>query len=124
MKRFTRMLPKVSIDSGLGQVVLNLMLNAIQAIESNGTIFLHLENQNDIVVFRIRDTGPGIPEGIRDEVFEPFFTTKPSSGTGLGLGIVKRLVNLYGGQITIESTIGQGTRAEITFPGVENESIQ
>ena len=112
----------------LTSIFTNLILNAKEALVEDktfeGKIYISIEKNNSTFIVRVNDNGPGIPDDLKNDIFEPFFTTKPSSGTGLGLGIVKRLVNLYGGQITIESTIGQGPRAEITFPGVENESIQ
>lgn len=64
----------------------------------------------------VRDNGPGIPEKHLHEIFEPFFSTKPTTGTGLGLGVVKRLVQLYGGRVEVESKVGEGTRFSVTLP--------
>jgi len=65
---------------------------------------------------KVQDFGPGIPADHANEIFDPFFSTKPTSGTGLGLGIVKRLVQLYEGQIVVESKEGEGTTFTITLP--------
>jgi len=103
----------------------NLILNARDALEEYET-----ENQKTIKVevgredtdagshFRISvsDNGPGIPEDHLNEIFEPFFSTKPTSGTGLGLGIVKRLVHLYGGEIGVESRMNEGTILIVILP--------
>ena len=78
------------------------------------------EEGNKNVRIKLHDNGPGIPQNQLDEIFEPFFSTKPTSGTGLGLGIVKRLVQLYDGQIGVESKEGKGTIFTITLP--ENHS--
>ena len=67
-------------------------------------------------VIKVSDNGPGIPEENFNEIFEPFFSTKPTSGTGLGLGIVKRLVQLYGGRVEVESVINERTRISVTLP--------
>jgi signal transduction histidine kinase len=66
-------------------------------------------------LLEIEDTGPGIPEEVRDRIFEPFFTTK-ASGTGLGLAVVKRIVDGHGGEISVTSRPGQGTIFALRFP--------
>jgi signal transduction histidine kinase len=78
------------------------------------------EEGNKNVRIKLHDNGPGIPQDQLDEIFEPFFSTKPTSGTGLGLEIVKRLVQLYDGQIGVESKEGKRTIFTITLP--ENHS--
>ena len=99
------------------QVFLNIISNAVQAMEGKGTLFLSSRQDNGFVIVQIRDTGPGIsPEHIT-KVFDPFFTTKgQGEGTGLGLNIVHRVVNKYGGNIKIESDPGEGTTFVISFP--------
>ena len=74
------------------------------------------EEENKKIRIKVQDNGPGIAEEQLSEIFEPFFSTKPTSGTGLGLGIVKRLVQLYGGEIDVESKVGEETLFIITFP--------
>jgi len=63
----------------------------------------------------LQDSGSGIPQDQLDEIFEPFYSTTPTSGTGLGLGIVKRLVQVYDGQIEVESKLNEGTTFTITL---------
>jgi len=74
-----------------------------------------VEGKNHVKV-KIQDNGPGIPEAHLNEIFEPFFSTKPTSGTGLGLGVVKRLVQLYGGGIDVESKVNEGTIFRVILP--------
>ena len=106
----------------LQQVVLNLVRNAIEALQghersdaSPGTIALAVERADEgMVRLTIRDNGPGIPEDIRTRVFEPFFSTKPM-GTGLGMAICHSLVQQHGGNI--ELVVDAGTLVEISLPG-------
>jgi signal transduction histidine kinase len=99
------------------QVFLNIISNAVQAMEGKGTLFLSSRQDDGFVVVQIRDTGPGIPPEYITKVFDPFFTTKgQGEGTGLGLNIVHRVVNQYGGNIKIESDPGEGTTFVISFP--------
>jgi len=123
-------------QSQLNQVLLNLMVNSIDAIESKGDIHIKTFNQfiskpdeykfhpnkvkaGEFVVFSIRDSGIGIVEEDMNRIFEPFFTTKNDllvKGTGLGLSIVYGVVNDMGGIISVESEINKGTQFEIMFP--------
>jgi signal transduction histidine kinase len=99
------------------QVFLNIISNAIQAMEGKGTLTLSSRQDHGHVIVQIRDTGPGIPPEYITKVFDPFFTTKgQGEGTGLGLNIVHRMVNQYGGNIKIESEPGEGTTFVISFP--------
>lgn len=108
--------------SRLGQVILNLMVNAAQAIpegDANNHEIRVVTRQSDNgdVVIEIADTGSGIPEAIRDRIFDPFFTTKPVGvGTGMGLSIVKTLVISMRGSIEVESPVSGGTVFRATFP--------
>lgn len=99
------------------QVTLNLLLNAVEACPHGGVIDVRLKSASrgavDLVV---SDTGMGIAAADLEHVFEPFFTTK-SSGTGLGLAVVKSIVDSHRGEITLTSTPGQGTTVRIMFPG-------
>jgi len=99
------------------QVFLNIISNAVQAMEGKGKLTLSSQQDNGFVVVQIQDTGPGIsPEHIT-KVFDPFFTTKEQGeGTGLGLNIVHRVVKQNGGDIKIESEPGEGTTFVISFP--------
>jgi PAS domain S-box-containing protein len=108
-KEFDRSLPKVrAFGSGLNQVWTNIIDNAVDATNGQGTITIRTRRAGDRVVVEVADDGCGIPEGNVSRVFEPFFTTKPQgSGTGLGLDIVWRIVtDEHGGTIEAESVPG------------------
>ena len=113
----------------LGQVVLNLLLNAAQAIpEGNAAqneIGIGLRARGDEVVITVRDTGPGILPEHLGRIFDPFFTTKPVGvGTGLGLSICHSVVTSLGGEIHVQSVVGQGTAFEVTFPALKEEESE
>ncbi|MEN3930457.1 two-component system sensor histidine kinase AtoS [Microvirga sp. W0021] len=109
--------PEVEIDGELiKQVLLNLLLNAVQAIETQGTVTVSGKQLSaDEVEIRISDDGCGISKRNREKIFAPFYTTKPT-GTGLGLSIVHRIVTGHNGEIDIESVEGQGTTVILRFP--------
>ena len=99
------------------QVFLNIISNAVQAMEGKGKLTLSSQEDDKFIVVQIRDTGPGIPPEYISKVFDPFFTTKEQGeGTGLGLNIVHRVVKQNGGDIKIESEPGEGTTFVISFP--------
>jgi len=92
----------------LNQVWTNLIHNAIHAMNNEGTLDIHVRRENEHVAVTITDSGIGIPDDIREKIFAPFFTTKEAGqGTGLGLDIVKRIVERHGGTIDLESRPGQ-----------------
>ncbi len=92
--------PQVSADQGqLTQVLLNLVRNAIQAVEQEGWVAIGLSSSGDSVALTVRDSGRGLPPEVMDKLFRPFFTTK-RSGTGLGLAVCQAIVYNHGGQIT------------------------
>lgn len=98
------------------QLVLNLLLNAVQASPPGGEIRVVLASQGPSrVVLEVVDHGAGVSAEHLPSVFEPFFTTR-TSGTGLGLPIAKGIVERHGGQIALESSSGQGTRVRVSFP--------
>lgn len=104
---------RVEID----QVFVNLLSNAVQAMEGKGRLELATQNGGGRMSVRISDTGCGIPKALRHKIFDPFFTTKdPGKGTGLGLSIVHQIVSKYGGTIGIESEEGQGSTFTVQFP--------
>lgn len=104
----------------LGQVWMNLIHNALQAMDYSGRLDITLEQDAAQAVVRIRDSGCGIPEDIRDRIFQPFFTTKPAGeGSGLGLDIVRKILDKHGGSIRVESTVGRGSTFEVTLPAAE-----
>jgi len=104
--------------SELQQVLLNLVNNAIDAIERpGGTVTVATKIVGDKVVLEVRDTGKGIPEANLGRIFDPFFTTKPvGQGTGLGLPICYGIVEKMGGRITVESEIEKGTTFTVFIP--------
>ena len=113
-------LDKIIINIDKPQIVrimTNLVKNSIQACQnvSSPKINVTLKQKKNVVEIRVKDNGQGIPKEIRPNIFEPNFTTK-SSGMGLGLGMVKNLVNSYDGKIDFETKIQKGTTFKITFP--------
>jgi two-component system, NtrC family, sensor kinase len=100
------------------QVLLNLMNNAMDAMEkTGGTLDISTLRQNDSIIINLADTGPGIPEVNLSRIFDPFFTTKPvGKGTGLGLSICYGIIKKMGGQIEVTSVIDQGTTFTIRIP--------
>ncbi|GMU08184.1 hypothetical protein ASNO1_44370 [Corallococcus caeni] len=99
----------------------NLVLNARDALAQKqgvGPRLLHvtLERRPGEYELRVEDTGPGIPQALLPRVFEPFFSTKPETGTGLGLGVVRKLTLLYRGTVEVQSAVGQGTCFLLRFP--------
>jgi PAS domain S-box-containing protein len=112
-----RGLPKVRIDiHQIQQVLINLMLNAIQAMEKGGTLTIRtfLKNGNGVGV-EVKDTGGGIPKSHLRKIFDPFFTTK-SEGTGLGLSISAKILENHGAIIDVVSEEGEGSTFTICFP--------
>lgn len=100
----------------LGQVLLNLVINAVEAMPNGGTLELTTtQPQNEHVMIKVTDTGEGIPPDIIDNIFEPFFSTK-EEGTGLGLSISYSIIQQHGGDIAVESTCGQGTTFTVSLP--------
>jgi len=100
----------------LRQVFLNLILNAIQAVESQGCVEVSVRVAGHETRVTVKDSGPGIPPDKLKNVFEPFYTTKPG-GTGLGLPIAQRIVAEHGGRLVVESVPGAGTTATVILPG-------
>jgi PAS domain S-box-containing protein len=108
--------PPVAVDARLvRQAVLNVAVNAVQAMPRGGRITIRTRRDGDQALLEIEDTGPGIPDEVRERMFEPFFTTK-ASGTGLGLAVVKRIVEGHGGAVTVRSAPGVGTVFALRFP--------
>jgi two-component system NtrC family sensor kinase len=106
--------------ANLGQVALNIIHNAIQAVmDMKGTVFLStdFDTHENQVVFSCKDTGPGIPVAIRNDIFKPFFTTKAvGEGTGLGLYICHEIVRKHGDTLKLEDPEGPGALFEVRLP--------
>ncbi len=98
----------------LRQVILNLIINAVQAIKERGKIKIKVEKLKDNIKLEISDTGPGIPQEYLEKIFDPFFTTK-KKGTGLGLAIVHKIIDAHNGLIKVESQPGN-TKFTILLP--------
>ena len=117
-------LPVVGVDGNvLKQIVLNIVMNALQAMEPSGAGRLLVES-NAVVGSDVRivisDTGPGISTESLARIFEPYFTTKkPGEGTGLGLFVTRTLVENLGGRIEVKSIVGEGTTFIVTFAAAE-----
>jgi signal transduction histidine kinase len=101
------------------QVLINLVRNAVEAMPDGGEVTVESGVVDGQVRLRVRDTGPGLPEGV--DVFQLFVTTKPK-GTGLGLSIVQQIVLQHGGEITAASEAGRGAAFTVSLPlPVEND---
>jgi signal transduction histidine kinase len=131
-------LPLVILDENqMTQVLVNVLLNAIQAMKEKGELTLRCYQKKlveitpgvgrrktdplalgqEVLICEIKDTGAGIPLDEIDKVFDPFFTTKPpGEGTGLGLSVSRTIVETHGGLIGITSQIGRGTTVTLTLP--------
>jgi two-component system sensor histidine kinase HydH len=108
--------PRILVDpEQIKQVLLNILINAIQVQPSGGKVEIRVSHDSGDVVISVRDFGPGIAAENMDRIFDPFFTTK-REGTGLGLAISYQLVNHNGGRICVDSPPGQGACFRISFP--------
>jgi len=105
------------ILESLEMVLINLIINAVDAMENGGSIIIRCIEEAETVTITVSDTGAGIPEEIRANIFNPFFTTKESrKGGGLGLYIVYNEISKLNGKITVESEVGTGTTFTIQLP--------
>jgi signal transduction histidine kinase len=107
----------------LKQVVLNLVMNALEAMKGGGKLVVRLGCDKEKVRLVVEDTGSGIEPAALSQVFDPFFTTK-EAGTGLGLSIVRKIVDQHRGEVQIESDRGVGTKVTVTLPrGAQEDSL-
>jgi signal transduction histidine kinase len=105
------------------QLLLNLVLNALQAMPDGGTLTLRTRRRGAWELVEVADTGDGIPEAIRERIFDPFFTTRDvGEGTGLGLAVSYNIVAAHGGGIEVETVEGEGSTFRILFPGDDDEA--
>ena len=96
---------------------MNILTNALQAIENKGDIFIRTSSEDENVYIRFRDSGKGMSEEVRKRIFEPFFTTKEmGKGAGLGLSICYTIISQHNGLITVNSEPGMGTEFIISLP--------
>jgi len=137
VKRLKVDLPQVELDvTKIEQVLVNLFMNAIHAMGSGGTLTVktevkdlaelgdgsvltkpdRLNSKKNVVIVEVEDTGPGIPEEKLSKIFDPFFTTKQiGRGTGLGLSVTQKIIDLHEGVITIRNRAEGGARATLMF---------
>lgn len=121
IKLVQELLPTPLVINGdwhqLGQVLMNLVVNAQDAMPGGGTLTVRTIAEEGWVGFEVEDTGVGIPPELRPKLFEPFFTTKPAGrGTGLGLSVVHGIVTAHGGHVEVISQVGQGSCFRIWLP--------
>ncbi len=116
IKDFSYNLPDVIADSAmLYQAFLNILINAFQSSKENGCITIQIRHKSNQIVINFIDDGKGINEEILKKIWTPFFTTK-DTGTGLGLGIVKNIIESHNGTITIANSESRGANVEVTLP--------
>jgi signal transduction histidine kinase len=109
-------LPEVEHDSGqIHQVLLNLLLNAVQAMEDGGTVLVEIGSRGDCASVVVSDNGRGISPQHLPNIFRPFYTTK-GNGTGLGLSLARRIVEEHHGRIEVSSEVGKGSKFEVVLP--------
>jgi signal transduction histidine kinase len=106
---------------GLEELLSNLLGNAIRYSRSGGKVVLRVQKAGDVLRLQVEDTGIGIPQEDLNRIFEEFYRSPnarehTTAGTGLGLAIVKAVVERHGGSISVDSTLGQGTRFTVDFP--------
>jgi len=125
IKDIDKDLPTIAGDKKqLQEVFFNLIRNAAQAIEERGKITIRAKQHERKILVEIEDTGHGIPEDKIDQIFNPFFTTKePGKGTGLGLFIVRQVVERNKGRISVKSKVGEGTTFMLEFPVAAKEKV-
>jgi len=118
----SRGLPRVWLDHDqVKQVFINLIKNALQAMKPGGTLTIATERTEDYVVVNVTDTGAGIPPNLIGRIFEPYESTK-QGGSGLGLMIVRRIVQQHGGAIDVDSAVGKGTAFRVRLPTREKRA--
>jgi two-component system sensor histidine kinase HydH len=116
-------LPSVrGIPDRLQQAILNLVLNAIQAVPDGGTLNIRTDASEGVVRLTVSDTGPGLAQGLAaDQLFDTRVTTKPG-GTGLGLPLVRMIVEAHGGSVRYRSTPGHGAAFTLVLP-TDNQGV-
>jgi PAS domain S-box-containing protein len=123
-KDLCRDLPNILVDAHMmEQVLMNLVLNAVQAMKGGGTIRVRTRVADDRCAIEVEDTGCGIPANLLPRIFDPFFTTKGTGeGTGLGLSVSLGIVERHGGELLVESEVGHGSTFTILLPLVRDRA--
>jgi len=122
---FGQGLPNVMVDRHMiEQVLMNLVLNAVQAMKDGGGLTIRTSVVEGICLIEVRDTGSGIPPAVLPRIFDPFFTTKSEGeGTGLGLSVSLGIVERHGGKILVDSEVGKGTTFTLCLPVSRERSL-
>lgn len=122
VREFEEVPPIRCLPDEISQVWINLVHNALQAMDNKGTLTLGLRRDGDSALVSVTDTGCGMSPEVRERIFDAFFTTKPAGeGTGLGLDIVRKIIEKHGGEIFVTSQVGRGSTFTVSLPiaGVE-----
>lgn len=110
IRKYKDISPVMCYPDKLSQVWINIIHNALQAMNFKGVLEIEVSQEDEYAVVSITDSGPGIPDNVKNRIFEPFFTTKlPGEGSGLGLDIVKKIVDKHHGRISVDSKPGRTT---------------
>lgn len=123
-KNLSNSIPEILADKDqIQQVFINIIINAAEAMSKGGSLKIEsdLDINGEAIIVKFSDTGPGIPEHLKEKIFDPFFTTK-ENGTGLGLAISYGIIEQHGGDIDLDSTVGVGTTFKIKLPVIMQES--
>ena len=122
---FGQGLPTIMVDRHMiEQVLMNLVLNAVQAMTDGGTLTIRTSVAEGVCLIEVRDTGSGIPPAILPRIFDPFFTTnREGEGTGLGLSVSLGIVERHGGRILVDSEVGKGTTFTLCLPVSRERSL-
>jgi len=126
VRKLSPELPQITADPAqLNQLLVNLVVNALQAIQGRGKITVQTQSSDQEVHLIVEDTGTGMTDEVFEQVFIPFFTTKDvGHGTGLGLPVIHGIVTAHGGSINVESNVGRGSRFEIRLPVEEPQKME
>lgn len=126
VRKLSSDLPEITADPAqLNQLLVNLVINALQAIQGQGKITVQTQSSDRQVRLIVEDTGTGMTDEVLEQIFIPFFTTKDvGQGTGLGLPVVHGIVTAHNGSINVESKVGRGTRFEIRLPIEEPQNME
>ena len=117
VRQFEELPPVRCLPDEINQVWTNLVHNALQAMDHKGTLILGLRRDGDNALVSVTDTGCGMTPEVRERIFDAFFTTKPAGeGTGLGLDIVRKIIEKHGGRILVDSEVGKGSTFTVSLP--------
>ena len=126
VRKLSPELPEITADPAqLNQLIVNLVVNALQAMQGGGKITVQTQSSNQQVHLIVEDIGTGMTDEVLEQIFIPFFTTKDvGQGTGLGLPVVHGIVKAHSGSINVESKLGCGSRFEIRLPIEEPQNME